>query len=195
MVIRPLNESEKEFLNKFYAETIVTDFLHDPELKRLHCKKKSYINNNYISNLRNEINTLREFPESNQKRINELKSIIKTTKEQNADLYYEEINEIEEKMTEVREVALLYPDKEDHKQFYGANNARNNCLYNKIKSMGQLINFEPDYDNLFCSLKNRLYELGYDDCEDYLISQLERYYYEEEEDRLLQVNREEKLKK
>lgn len=38
LVIRPLNHEEKEFLNKFYEETVNANFLHDNELKKI--KKK-----------------------------------------------------------------------------------------------------------------------------------------------------------
>lgn len=40
LVMRPLTDEEKEFLNKFYQETVNANFLHDPELKSLHNKIK-----------------------------------------------------------------------------------------------------------------------------------------------------------
>lgn len=36
LVIRPLNEEEKEFLNKFYEETVNANFLHSDELRDIH---------------------------------------------------------------------------------------------------------------------------------------------------------------
>lgn len=196
LVIRALNENEKEFLNKFYAETIVTDFLYHPELKRLNNKKKMLVTDDSVSKLKAEVLELREEgAEKNKTRINELKRIIRLTKQQNAEIHFDEICEIDIEMQEIREEYLLYSDKEDHKQFYGANNARNNCLYNKIKSMSQLINYEPDYDDVFCSLSNSLFSSIHTDNEGKLISELEREAYEEEEERLKSVIKEEKLKK
>jgi hypothetical protein len=196
MVIRPLTNEEKEFLNDFYAETIITDFLHDPDLKILWNKKKSLINNNHVNEIKKQIKELREeSPVKNKARINELKKIVRLTKQQNAEIFREKIEEIERQMQEIREENLLYPDKEDHKQFYGANNARNNCLYNKLKSMKQIINYDPEYDNIFCSIKNNMFDNGKDNYEDKLIDELEREDYEEEEERLKEVLKQEKLKK
>jgi hypothetical protein len=39
-VIRPLNASEKEFLNSFYEEVINANFLHDSELRSIYEKMK-----------------------------------------------------------------------------------------------------------------------------------------------------------
>ena len=42
IVIRPLNEEEKDFLNSYYEEVIGANFLHDPELKRLNASLKPF---------------------------------------------------------------------------------------------------------------------------------------------------------
>ena len=41
MVMRPLKQEEKDFLNKFNEEVVNTNFLHDKELRDIHNKIKS----------------------------------------------------------------------------------------------------------------------------------------------------------
>lgn len=147
-VIRPLTYEEKAWLNQFYEETVVTNFYHDPELKKLNKQKKMIVEDEVVKDLLSEISELSEDKEANSKRINQLKQIVRITKKQNEETYADELEEIEEELQKLREKLLLYPDKEDHKEFYNHNNARNNCIFNKKKIMGRLVGLDTeDYDN------------------------------------------------
>lgn len=131
LVIRPLTDDEKAWLNNFYEESVVTNFLHDPILRRLNNRKKSLVNDETVIQLRKQAKELEKLntPES-RKRARELKQIIKLTKEQNRETYAKQIEKIEKQLQERREEVLLYPDKEDHKKFYNENNSRNQCAFN-----------------------------------------------------------------
>lgn len=191
-VIRRLTEDEKAWLNQFYEETVITNFLHDPELRKLAEKKKSIVYDDIVMSLKEELKVLREDPEVNKKRINEIRKIIKLTKKQNLEIYQEEIEKIEIKMQEVREKRLLFPNKEDHKKFYGDNNARNNCVYTKLNSMNRLVFDTPgEYEDFL----NQTYALEDFEYEEELINFLEADKYEQEEKRLLAVQAEEVSKK
>ena len=50
MVIRPLNEEEKTFLNSFYEEVIGANFMHDDLLKELHSALKVLKNKPQLTN-------------------------------------------------------------------------------------------------------------------------------------------------
>lgn len=192
-VIRELTEKEKQYLNDFYAETIITDFLHDPRLKRLLSKKQELINDETVHMLNKQI---KEQDPRDKDRIRELKQIVKLTKKQNKDLHKEKIDEIEKQMQEVRDEVLLYPNKEQHKKFYNDNNSRNSCIYTKATSMNKMNQIDPNDHHIFSNIVHSLF--GNIDCEDYeehLIDILEREMYEDEEERLEYVIKEEKSKK
>jgi hypothetical protein len=146
-VIRALTPEEKEWLNKYYEETVVTNFYHDPDLKKLNRHKKSIIVDDTVRTMQDQVKELQKDKETNKKRIRELKEIIRLTKKQNEETYSEALEDVEEALQELREQVLLYPDKEDHKEFYNHNNARNNCIFNKTRIMGKLtdLNIE-EYD-------------------------------------------------
>lgn len=147
-VIRPLTDSEKEWLNKFYEETVVTNFFHEPELKKLNRIKKSIIQDDTVKELQKEVKELSENKNLNKTRIKQLKEIIKLTKKQNEETYADQLEDIEEDLQEARDKYLFYPDKEDHKIFYGDNNARNACIFNKMRITGKLDDFEvSEFDN------------------------------------------------
>jgi hypothetical protein len=186
-LIRPLNTKEKEWLNKFYEETVVTNFYHDPELKRLLRKKKEIVEDSTVKKLKDEVVIHKE--KKDKKRVMELKEIIRFTKKQNEEKYYNKLQEIEQEIEELRRELLLYPEKEDHKLFYSDNNSRNSCLFNKSKITGKLDNLDELYNE-------GLTKTNINDAETELINMLERYIYEKEEDRLAAVLLEEKkLKK
>lgn len=180
LVIRPLNEKEKQFLNKFYEETINTNFLHDPILKKLNNRKKEIINDDIVRTLKDEVTKLEQnSPIKNKTKIRKLREIIKLTKKQNKEKYSSVIDKIETRMQERREEVLLYPDKEDHKMFYGENNSRNSCTYNKVStiSVDAMSDIEADKNNTFIV----------DSWEDDLIAELEWDKFEEEIRRLYEV--------
>ena len=197
LTIRPLNEREKKFLNDYYAESIITDFLHDPRLRSLLTEKQKLINNQTTTDLRLEIKKLKGNEEENIEEIRNIKKVIKLIKEQNTKMNEDEINRINDKMQEVRDEVLLYPDKEDHKKFYNENNARNNCIYNRSIMLGRMVFIDSDEFDKFSShpANSIVYEDDYLDHEEFLIDQIEAGDYEEEELRLLEVLEEEKLLK
>jgi hypothetical protein len=166
MVIRPLNEEEKQFFNDFYEETIVTNFLHDDELRRLNKIKNGIIECNQVKNLKAQIKTLDNKKDSYK--INKLKHTIKLIKKQNEEKFEDEMEYLNQQIQDRREEVLLYPDPEDHKEFYTQNNARNRCLYNKIKNMGMLDHLDPKkYERYLMGCFNNI------DFEDVLINELD----------------------
>ena len=72
-------------------------------------------------------------------------------------------------MQDVREAVLLYPDKEDHKQFYNENNKRNVCIYNTCKKTGTLLELTTDtYDAFLAKALDNV------DCEMVIVNQIEK---------------------
>lgn len=185
-LIRPLTDDEKSFLNQYYEEAIVTNFYHEPELRRLNKKKNQIIEDDTVKNMQKRLKVLRQDKTKNKKEIRQLEEIIRLTKKQNLETYADQLEEIEQELDELRQEFLLYPDREDHKAFYNENNSRNNCLYNKFRSMNQLMFLDVkkiDYATL------KLLEFESMDCEDRLIQGLESEIarIEDEEERLKAV--------
>lgn len=141
-VIRSLTEDEKAWLNQWYEEAIVTNFYHDKELKTLNRMKKNIIEDETVDILKKQVKQLQKNKSSNAKKIKDLKEIIHLTKKQNEETYSEQLQEIEQELEELRKEKLLYPDKEDHKQFYNENNSRNSCIFNKSRISGKLVDFD-----------------------------------------------------
>ncbi|NJN50296.1 MAG: hypothetical protein HC798_03970 [Polaribacter sp.] len=54
-VIRPMTDSEKQWLNKFYEETIITNFQHNNEIKTLNKQKKNIIIDKVVQGLLSNI--------------------------------------------------------------------------------------------------------------------------------------------
>ena len=181
-IIRPLNEEEKAWLNQFYEETVVTNFYHDPDLKKLNKLKKSIIEDETVQTLIKEIKKLESQEVPDKKRIRELREIVKLTKKQNEEIYAEKLENIEDQLQDIRKEKLLYPDKEDHKTFYNSNNSRNNCIFNKSKITNKLSEFETEKYDTF--LADRLEGL---DAQQILIYELERELYEEQEDKIEEI--------
>lgn len=187
VVIRPCNEEEKAFLNQFYEESIITNFYHKKELKDLNKLKKTIIENEDVKCLYDEIDKLEDTEEPDKRRIKELKEIIRLTKKQNEETYSESLRDIEEQIQELREKMLLYPDTNDHKMFYNENNARNSCLFNRLKNGMKLAHMSmKEYDEFIESHLDT-------DGQEELIQYLEREQYEEHEERLKEVMEQEKL--
>lgn len=181
-LIRPLTEDEKAWLNQFYEETVVTNFYHDSDLKKLNKYKKHIVEDDNVKALLEEIKELEKDRKTNARRIKELREIIKLTKKQNEETYAEELEFIEEELQELREQKLLYPDKDDHKQFYNANNSRNNCIFNRSRITKRLVGLDTDeYDNY---LSKQLKGL---DVEQIPIHEIEREIYEDQEERIERI--------
>jgi len=175
IVIRPLTEKELEFLNKFYEETISTNFLHNDKLRKLNSLKRQIIEDSTVFELKK---TLEEALKQNDKnQISVLKKTIKLTKKQNEEIYADKLEEIEEEIQQLREEYLLHPDKEQHKELYKENNSRNSCLFNKYKTAFKL-------DHLDEKLQEYYVDDFYKNTEDDIIDQIEREKWEDEEERL-----------
>ena len=181
--IRPLNEDELEFLNKFYEETIVTNFTHDPKIKHLTQKKKNIIEDKTVQKLKKELKTLKS-EKAEKKKIKEQQEIIKLTKQQNEETYKQELEDIEIELQELREDILLYPDREDHKQFYNDNNRRNSCLYNMAKKTYKLLSIDSEEYEF-----EERFSMDHDTGEDELIYGLERDSHESEGKRLAKAEK------
>lgn len=173
-VIRPMTEAEKKWLNDFYEETVVTNFLRHPELRRLSEEKKKLIECKYVKKMQEQIKNLKKCEPIQEETIKELKQTIKLTKEQNKEINYRKLRKIEKEMQKVRDMVLLYSNTEDHKQFYNENNRRNTCIYNTCKKRGILIDLDIDaVDSLTAT------HLQCIDYEDYMINEIEGDYDED----------------
>lgn len=179
-LIRPCTDEEKKFLNDFYSETVITDFYHHPELRRLMRKKMALVNNDpNLKGIKKKIKSTK-----NKKEKSRLKAIRNEIKKQIKEKHSETLNEIENEIREIQEKELLYSNKEMHKVFYNENNNRNNCVYNKMKTNYKLDYYESiDYDS---TINSNI------DYEDKLIEQLERSMYEELEDQWRKIRQSEK---
>ncbi len=178
MVIRPLNDKELSFLNQWYEETIVTNFAHHPRIKFLQKKKKEILEDAKVLELKQEIKEEQNKKKSDYLKVNQLRETIQIVKQQNEELYYDELQDINLELEELREEHLLYPDLKDHKQFYSENNSRNSCLYN-MKNASKMLNSldEKDYDKFLSAAHSGI------DTELALIQDIERMKIEKEEDR------------
>jgi len=156
-VIRAMNDEEKQWLNDFYEETVNADFIRDPDLKRLTALKKEFIEDQSVKELqllkKEVMLLLKDEPDSKKlkKKYNKLISDIRYLKKFNKnDNYLVELLTIEKEMQEIRDEVLFYPNREDHKQFTDANNARNRDIYANRKARGMLIYLDPnEYDQYY----------------------------------------------
>lgn len=181
-VIRSLTEKEKAWLNQWYEEAIVTNFYHDKELKTLNKMKKNIIEDDAVEELKSQVKELQKDKKTNAKQIKDLKEIIHLTKKQNEEIYADKLFEIEQELQELREEKLLYPDKEDHKQFYNENNARNFCIFNKSRISGKLVDFDiVSYDDL---IGKRLESL---DLEDLLVHEIEHEIHDQQDQHIDEI--------
>ena len=175
-LMRPLTEEEKQWLNNFYSETIVTDFLHHPDLKKLNRLRRSIIEDDTVKTLKEEKKELQKDKQANRKRIREISQIISLTKKQNEEIYADKLKYIDEELQDLREEHLLYSDKEDHKQFYNSNYSRNCCIFNRSRMTGNLSDLEIDEYDAYVNSK-----IANIDMEDVLISEIEKVDFESQD--------------
>ena len=163
-----LSEEEAAFLNQFVSETVNTNFLHNPELKRLNDIKSEIINSPEVTEISEHINALKldlsEAPNADvgrsiKNKIESLTDKRKSVKARNERDNKAILQNLEEQMQKKRDEVLLFPKKKQHKQFYDENNARNADLYNTASRTGALLQLETEeYDNYFANSRNVDYE-------------------------------------
>lgn len=190
LVIPALDDEAKKFLNQYYEEAVITNFLHHPEIRRLNDKKNKIIVDDTVKELQKELKELKKDKTKNEKRISELKQIIRITKKSNEELYEEELKDIENELQELRDEYLLFSKKEERSELFSENNSRNRCLYNISKIQHLLSHLDPTEYDAFQKISNSVH-----DSEKKLIDALEREAYEKEEERLKKVMNQEKLEK
>lgn len=182
-LIRPLNDEEKEFLNKFYEETVVTNMDYNEDIVKLKRKKKMMLECDQIKQLRDKMKKIKENMNEHHdpqayRELKKYRAIIRVVLQQNEDKNYEKIKDINKELEELRQKTLLYPDKADHKVFYHDNYARRNCIFNRTKVRKLLDSIDMErYDHYM--EKNSVYD--YEDC---LIDFLESDDWEEEKEEL-----------
>lgn len=176
LVIRAATEAEKKWLNQYYEESVIGNFLWHPELRKLNKQKTSLIKCKYVRQMEVQVKQLTSEGAPKQI-ITNIKKTMKITKQQNAEVNSRKIKEIEDKMQEIREQVMLYPDKEDHKQVYAENNARNRCIYTKSKITGNLVNLghKPELEDVYMSYS------VLSNYEDILINEIDGKYEDEGE--------------
>ena len=143
-VIRPLTESEKDWLNKFYGEAVAfsdrqlnpTEEIKEYMKKKSECKKK-------IAQIRK-------------------KQKIKTNKE--IEHLFLKIEEIEQALDFLREEAgVFHPTCEEQRKLYNVNNSRNYCVYNNRKARGMLLDLTTEtYDAFIGNFWEILASFDYD---------------------------------
>lgn len=111
-IMRPWNEKEKEFMNKFYEETVNANFVANPELRR---KRK-------------ELKQVQlKLAEINPKFTDNIRELSKVERK------------LDKEVTKLREEHLLYPDPKDHKKIYAEDYGNKMCILSDRKSKGCLL--------------------------------------------------------
>lgn len=169
-LIRPLTGEEKNWLDRYYSETIVTDFYTTPELKEL---KKKLDEAELEAGREHSSPTVKKLIKVLQKLQNEddelehidkivklRKKIRKLEKNIGKRLSLPHLIKIRQDIIELQSVELLYSNKEEQLEMYENNNRRNECIYNKAKSKGMLHSFDTnEYDNYIADKYDQIYHI------------------------------------
>jgi len=132
-VIRALEPSEKEWLDKFYSEHVNASFCETNTLHDVRSKEDRVKIKERVKILKKERQVL-------QKDINKAITEMNAMELNNLELN-KEIRRIDDELT-----MLVAEDQK--KQCTDANNARNRCLYNQAKKTGKLVKLNyRDYDD------------------------------------------------
>lgn len=171
--LEDLSDSEADFLNDFVAETVNTNFLHDSELKRLNDIKSEMLKCEQVDEMNKRIAKLRDVLADNdpsepltddmrasiRSSISELDKKVTRLKRANKNAKIDLLKIIETQIQNRRNEVLLFPNKNQHREFYTENNKRNSDLYNKASRTGTLLQLEPEeYDSYFVNSRNVDYE-------------------------------------
>lgn len=127
LVMRPLNEEEVAFLDKFYKESVHASFnnsdetkVHESEIRALEREQKAF-------NKKNKVDSP------------EISARLEAKKAETSELR--------------KELGNVYSDYEDQKEIRRQNYQRNHCIFNKTKSQQKLDSFEEivekDWDESF----------------------------------------------
>lgn len=123
LAIRPLNESEKEWLSQFYAETEHGNFKKNSEIEMVQgfydglCKQIREAKKNGLTS--EEVLRLKELADSNYKELVHLRA----------------------------ETNTFYPEDKDRREIYKKENMRNNDIFSVSKASGKLVSFDiPEFD-------------------------------------------------
>lgn len=125
MVIRPMNEEEKKWLDDFYGEHLNASFTENPLMDTRSDEERESIKKE-LKRVKKELNGI-------QKKINE---------------FQVGINQLEDAKTLLEEEYKELYSMDVKKQVYDENNARNRCLYNHAKKRGKLVKLnQRNYDD------------------------------------------------
>lgn len=159
-VIRPLNDEEKAWLDKYYGEEVANSDrqLNPTEEIMQYMKEKS--------RLKREIAKIRR------------EEKVKT----NSQIVYmkSKITEIESALDFLRkEAGVFNPTCDDQRKLYNVNNSRNFCVYNNRKARGMLLDLNTEtYDAFIATYWDNLAGFDYDS-QDALIDIVEERLREE----------------
>lgn len=155
LVIRPLTDKEKEWLNQWYGENVITSS------KNLNPTQEIQDYSNKRSTLKKEI--AKERKKKNVRTNKKIKFMMK------------QIEDIEECLDFLREEAgVFYPTCEEQREIFRENNYRNACIYNNLKSRGMLLELtEETYDTFIAEYWEILASITGEDSQDKLIAEIE----------------------
>lgn len=141
--LRPLNDNEKAWLDKFYGEHVGASFCEKNTLHRT-------ISTEEAQKLRKNTKEKKLEAAKVQKKINQ-----KITKVNQLLIDIKQLKkdkEVADKALSIAEDELSLDQK---KQCYDANNARNRCLYNQARKTGKLVKLQPEeYERTFLEQLN-----------------------------------------
>lgn len=134
MVIRPLNDEEKEFLNKFYEEVIGANFLYDDDLKNIHEEMKVLKKKKKLT--KEETTELERLQDVYYRRINEI--LLYPDEEDRRQLYRENNQRNSCLMNRTKAAGRLYEINEDtydsiHDNVYYCADMGENLIINQIE--------------------------------------------------------------
>jgi polyhydroxyalkanoate synthesis regulator phasin len=127
LVIRPCSQEEKDWLEQFYEETVVTNFLHGKGMREKSREIKNLIECDEYKKYHKLEKSTKDKKEKAQ--YAEMKKLIR---KQNMEVHECRISMLREQLQDLRDKYLMFSDPEEHKKFYRENNKRNNDLLNNV---------------------------------------------------------------
>jgi len=151
MTMRPLNDKEKEFLNKFTEEYVNAGF--NPNKKRVHKQKKAEHPKNV--SLKKFNKTILEYIKSMNDSLNN-SDITNTSKSNLRRTISKFRNEIKKKIKKEMKFIKDYYKKDS----YDNNNSRNRCILTRAKAQGKSIGIDeiPEHYSIEDNVEDKLIE-------------------------------------